>query len=305
MWFRENGAADAEALPLVLAPPRLLVRWGHSTLRVARSKPLGAVSVGIVLFYVVVAIFANQIATHDPLAPDFGAILEGPSIEHLMGTDDIGRDLFSRIVHGARISLYVGFLSVVFGMGIGSLWGLTTAYFGGTIDLLSQRVVDVLMTVPDIVVALLLVSMVGSDINNVVFALGIAIVPRGARLSRGSALAVMPQPYVESAISAGAAAPRIIFRYLLPNVAAPLLVYATGLLGFAIVAEATLAFLGLSVPPPDPSWGRMLSGRNLVYFEINPAMAVFPGLALAILILAVNLTGDVLRDAWDPRLRGT
>ncbi len=305
MRFADRGAGGAETSPLVRASSLLPVRWGHSALQVARRKPLGAVAVGIVLLYGAVAIFANQIATHDPLAPDFGAILEGPSTAHIMGTDDIGRDLFSRIVHGTRISLYVGFLSVVFGMGIGSLWGLTTAYLGGVVDLISQRVVDVLLTVPDIVVALLLVSLVGSDINNVVIALGIAIVPRGARLSRGSALAVMPQPYVESAIAVGATAPRIISRYLLPNVAAPLMVYATGLLGFAIVAEATLAFLGLSVPPPDPSWGRMLSGRNLTYFEVNPAMAVFPGVALAILILAVNLAGDVLRDVWDPRLRGT
>ncbi len=305
MRFRDKRAAGAEAPSLVHAPSLLLVRWGHSALQVARRKPLGAVAIGIVLLYVVVAIFANQIATHDPLAQDFGATLEGPSTAHIMGTDDIGRDLFSRIVHGARISLYVGFLSVAIGMGIGSLWGLTTAYLGGAVDLVSQRLVDVLLTVPDIVVALLLVSMLGSDINNVVIALGVAIVPRGARLSRGSALGVMPQPYVESAIAVGAGAPRIIFRYLLPNVAAPLLVYATGLFGFAIVAEATLAFLGLSVPPPDPSWGRMLSGRNLAYFEVNPAMAIFPGVALAILVLAVNLAGDVLRDVWDPRLRGT
>jgi ABC-type dipeptide/oligopeptide/nickel transport system permease subunit len=263
------------------------------------------VAIALVLVYVVVAIFAKQIATHDPLAADFSAILKGPSLGHIMGTDDIGRDLFSRIVYGTRISLYVGFLSVAIGIGIGSVWGLTAAYLGGTADLISQRIVDVAMTIPDIVVALLLVSMFGSSLNNVVIALGIAIVPRGARLARGSALGVMPQPYVESAVCAGASAPRIISRHLLPNVAAPLLIYATGLLGFAIVAEATLAFLGLSVPPPDPSWGRMLSGRNLAYFEVNPAMAIFPGMALAFLVLAVNLAGDTLRDVWDPRLRGT
>jgi peptide/nickel transport system permease protein len=283
---------------------RRSLRWAASLWRVTKKNPVGMAGVAIVFAYVIVALLADIVAPYGSLDQELSATLQAPSASHIMGTDALGRDVFSRLVYGARISLQVGFLSVLLGITAGALWGMVAAYGGGWIDTLSMRVVDVWMTVPTLILALLLVSLLEPSVTNVTLALGIAVVPRATRLVRSSSLSVMQEPYMESAICVGAGTPRILLRYLLPNVTAPIIVFATGILAANILAEATLSFLGLGIPPPHPSWGRMLSGNNLVFFETAPWLGIFPGLFLAGLVLAVNLAGDMMRDVWDPRLRG-
>jgi peptide/nickel transport system permease protein len=283
---------------------RRSLRWAVSLWRLTKKNPVGMAGFAIVFAYVIVALFADIVAPYGALDQELSATLQAPSASHIMGTDTLGRDVFSRLVYGARISLQVGFLSVLLGISTGAIWGMIAAYSGRWVDTLSMRIVDVWMTVPTLILALLLVSLLEPSVTNVTLALGIAVVPRATRLVRASSLGVMQEPYMESAVCVGARTPRIILRYLLPNVTAPIIVFATGILAANILAEATLSFLGLGIPPPHPSWGRMLSGNNLIFFETAPWLGIFPGLFLAGLVLAVNLAGDMMRDVWDPRLRG-
>jgi len=273
--------------------------------RFVRRKPLGAFGAVIALLLIVVAVFAPFIATHDPAETNAALIYAPPGSQLLLGGDQLGRDVFSRLVYGARISLYVGLLSAFIGASIGMMAGVTSVHFGGKIDLITQRVIDALMAFPPLILAISIMAALGASLNNVVIALSIAFIPSTARVLRSQALAVKEMGYVLSAKAIGAGHARVIFRYMIPNCLALYIVLVTVFLGTAIVAEATLSFLGIGVPPDVPSWGGMLNGAAQTYVHLAPWLGVFPGLAIAIVVFAWNLLGDALRDVLDPRLRGT
>lgn len=257
------------------------------------------------LAMIFVALFADLIATHDPLADDIPNALASPGADFYFGTDRFGRDLFSRVVHGSRVSLYVGFVSVTLGTSMGLLVGVASAYIGGKVDLFVQRIVDVLMAFPTLVLALVMVAALRASLSTVIIAIVVAFTPQIVRLARSQALAIAQEPYVLAAVSMGAASPRIMLRHILPNVLPPVLVHATGNLEGAVVAEAALSFLGLGVPPPDPSWGRLLKEGADGYMEAAPWLVLFPGIALSLVVFSFALVGDALRDLLDPRLRHT
>ena len=267
--------------------------------------PLGAAGAAILLLLLLVAAFAPYIATHEPLGQDLPNRLTGPSTEFFFGTDNFGRDMFSRIVFGSRTSFYVGFVSVSLGTVIGVFVGVLSGYLGGRFDLLVQRLVDTLMGFPSLVLAMVMVVALGASLNNVVIAIAITMTPRFIRLSRATALSIKEEVYVLSARSIGCSTMRIILFHVLPNGMAPVFVVATQALGSAIVAEAGLSFLGLGVPPPAPSWGGMLRSGAVERLETAPWLAIFPGLALSVVVFSFALFGDALRDRFDPRLRGS
>ena len=270
----------------------------------ARRKPLGAFGaiVGVVL--VVVAIFASQIATHDPQESSVAHRFAPPGSERLLGGDQLGRDVFSRLIYGARISLQAGLFSALIGCTLGLLVGVASVHFGGITDLIVQRLVDSIMAFPAIILAIALVSAMGASLTNVIIALSILYVPATARIVRSQALAIKEMDYVLAARAVGAGDLRIMTRHMIPNLAAVYIVLVTFYLGIAIVAEASLSFLGLGIPPNEPSWGGMLSvAQNHV--EEAPWLAIVPGIAIAVVVFAWNLLGDSLRDVLDPRMRGT
>lgn len=274
---------------------------GHARWFVAR-QPLGAAGALIVALLIVAAIFAPSLAPHGPKDTAFAPYLP-PSAEFPMGTDHLGRDMLSRVVWGARLSLYVGLTSVLLGITLGALWGVITAYFGGVADSSSQRVVDSLMALPPIVLALALMAALGQSVNNVIIALAMLLMPTAARTMRSVALSIKEMPYVESARAAGAAEWRIIFRHVVPNTLATYIVMFTVNIAYAIVVEASLSFLGLGAPPDEPSWGSMLTAGTQA-LETAPWMVFFPGLAISLTVFGLNLLGDSIRDLTDPRLRG-
>jgi peptide/nickel transport system permease protein len=294
-----------------MAAPPLARRAGQGGWRVAvwllRRKPLGAVSAVIVATLVVVAVLAPLLAPRDPYAFNLNERglpirLQAPSASFPLGTDPLGRDVLSRIVYGARVSLIVGFASVLIGTLLGTGIGLVCGYWEGWLDQLIQRGVDTAMAVPGIVLALAVMSVLGQSLTNIVLVIGLVIAPGASRVVRGTVLAVKQQAFIDAAHACGASAGRIVLRHVLPNVFAPILVIATVWLGNAIVIEAALSFLGLGTPPPTPTWGGMLSGEGRRNLEIAPYLAVFPGLAISIVVLAFNMLGDALRDLLDPRL---
>ena len=265
--------------------------------------PLGATGGVVLLFIVLVAIFAGQIAPYSPLAQDIPNGLRGPGGEFWLGTDILGRDLFSRVVFGARISLYVGLLAVSIGTVLGTLLGIASGYIGGRLDLLVQRFVDTVMGFPSLILAMVMVVGLGASVNNVTLALATTLTPRMIRISRGSALTVKEEVYIAASQAIGASTLRVMLRHVLPNSMAPVFVLATGYLGTVIVAEASLSFLGLGVPPPTPSWGALLQ-QGSEYLEGAPWLTIFPGVALSAVVFSFAFLGDALRDAFDPRLRG-
>lgn len=269
------------------------------------AKPLGAFGAVLLLVLVAMAILAPVVATHDPEEIDPGLRMQGPSSEHFFGTDEKGRDIFSRVVYGSRVSVTVGLIAVGVSLILGVPLGLISGYLGGKLDTLVQRLMDAQMAIPGLILALTAVQMLGQSIQNVMIVLGIYMTPMVDRVVRGSVLVVKQEAYVEAARALGCSRGRIMLRHILPNIAAPVIIIATGGLGSAILVEASLSFLGLGTPPPQPSWGRMLSGASQVYFESAWWMAFFPGLAISFAVLGFNLLGDALRDAWDPRLRRT
>lgn len=283
-----------------LRPKRTLAQ---NLKRFARRKPMGAISAFILILLALTAIFAPVLATHDPILQDGPGRLQAPSAEHWMGTDNLGRDVFSRVIFGARISLEVGFFAIGLGTVFGVSIGVVSGYLGGKLDLITQRFVDVLMGFPFIILAMLLVVALGASLLNVGIALSVAIVPRVIRLSRSSTLTVKEEMYVLAAFTVGVSLPRMVFIHILPNTLGPVFVLATGALGGVIVAEAGLAFLGLGIPPPTPSWGGMLNVGARGYMEAAPWMVLFPGIALSIVVFTFSLLGDALRDILDPRLR--
>jgi peptide/nickel transport system permease protein len=278
-------------------------QWHIGILRFARRNPLGAVGGLIILLLVVAAVFAPAIATHDQYALSPLERLQAPSSRHYFGTDELGRDTFSRVVYGARISLYVGFIAVGIGAVLGTLVGIAGAYFGGPVDFWLQRLMDALFAFPTIILALSIVAVLGPSTRNVIVAVGIVSIPRIARVVRSAALAIMAQPYIEAARCMGAKDWRIVGRHILPNTMAPVIVLATAGFGAAILSEAALSFLGVGTPPPEPSWGIMLSGAAQQFIRVAPWLAIFPGIAISLAVFGFNLFGDALRDALDPRLR--
>jgi peptide/nickel transport system permease protein len=269
----------------------------------ARRWPLGAAGAVIILLMIGSAVFAPFIAPYDPLETDFAAQFSPPTTAHWLGTDAFGRDLLSRLIYGSRTALLVGFASAFMGATLGAMLGVASAYFGGRIDLVVQRLVDIFLAFPIIILALTVVSILGTGVSNVIMAITVPMIPNCARVVRSSALAVRQMPYVDAARAAGFGYVRIIFHHMLPNVMAPYLIMLTAFVGQAILLEASLSFLGLGVAEPTPAWGLMLRGAAVEFAESAPWMAIFPGLAISLAVFAFNLFGDALRDALDPKLR--
>jgi len=295
----------ASSTPLA---PMSEIRQPGTYVEFCRQQPLGAISFAIICAMMIAGIFCEWVAPYDPLAIDFASLLAAPSWDHWCGTDAFGRDICSRLIHGSRTALVIGFTSSFLGSSVGAILGIASAYFGGRIDNWIQRVVDVLLAFPIIVLALVVVAafgkvlLVGIDVN-LIFAITIPIVPRVARVVRAAALSVRVMPYVDAARAAGYSHTRIIFRHMAPNVVAPYLIMLTAFVAQAILAEASLSFLGLGVQEPTAAWGLMLSGNAADFYRQAPWMILFPGVAISIAVFAFNLFGDSLRDYLDPRFK--
>ena len=272
-------------------------------LRFARRNPMGAIGIGIIIVFVLIAALAPVLAPHDPYVMDSSIILAAPSWQHWMGTDEFGRDVMSRIIWGSRISLYVGLIAVGLGTTSGAIIGMVSAYFGGKLDYAVQRFMDMLMAFPMLVLALAMVAALGASIQNVILALAVVIAPNAARVIRSSVLSIKEKPFIEAAKNLGYSHARILFVHILPNCLAPYIILATAGLGGAILSEASLSFLGLGTVPPEPSWGAMLSGKTQRYMTEAPWLAIYPGLAITLVVFGFNFLGDALRDILDPRLR--
>ncbi len=285
-------------------PPRLRGR----VMEFVHQQPLGTISFFIICMMMIAGVFAELVAPYDPLAIDFASILGPPSWQHWCGTDAYGRDICSRLIYGSRTALVIGFTSSFVGSSIGAILGIASAYFGGRIDSWIQRIMDVLLAFPIIVLALVVVAAFGKlllgeiDLNLIV-AIAIPIIPRVARVVRAAAMSVRVMPYVDAARAAGYSHARIIFRHMAPNVVAPYLIMLTAFIAQAILAEASLSFLGLGVQEPTAAWGLMLSGNASDFYRQAPWMILFPGVAISVAVYAFNLFGDSLRDFLDPRFK--
>ncbi len=269
----------------------------------ARRYPLGAVGALIVLVFILTAAFANFIAPMDPTTTNAKFSLAKPGSQYWLGADFMGRDMFSRIVYGARVSLAVGAGATLLGGVLGVAIGLMSGYLGGWFDLATQRVMDIMQSLPLLVMALVMAASLGPSLENTIFAIAIPLVPSVARVVRSSTLSLREQPFVEAARAVGMGEVRIAVRHVLPNTLAPLIVLATAQLGSAILTEASLSFLGLGIPEPYPSWGRMLSESAAEYVRTAPWLVIFPGVAISLTVFGTNLLGDALRDILDPRQR--
>lgn len=294
-----DGRFDAE---LAKAGANVHSRWGMAAF-LARRYPLGGVGLAIVLLFIAVAVFAPYITAHDPLSTDPSISLAKPTASHVMGTDFMGRDLFSRVVYGARTSLAVAFGATALGVFFGVLIGLASGYLGGWVDLTVQRIIDMLQALPTLILAMAAAAALGPSLTNTIIAIAIPKLPSIARVIRASTLSLREMPFVEAARAMGMSEMRIALRHILPNTLAPLIVLATAGLGTAILVEASLSFLGLGVPEPHPSWGRMLSESAAEYVRTAPWLVIFPGVAITLAVFGTNLLGDALRDLLDPRQR--
>ncbi len=290
--------------PAAPHPLRLGPRLGGAIKRFIRTSPIGALSAAFLLILIFVAIFADQVAPYHPLEANFLALRQPPSPAHWMGTDNLGRDVLSRMIHGARISLFVAAIATLFGQTIGLVWGILTAYWGKTFDLISQRIIDVLLAFPGIILAMLLLSALGGGFGTVILAITILSVAGTVRVIRSVVLSVKEMAYIEAARAIGASSGRVMLRHVAPQCIAPALVLASAALGGAIFSEAALSFLGLGIPQPEPSWGNMLGGVLADQFRPKWWLVLFPGLIITLAILTFNLVGDALRDHLDPRLQG-
>ena len=289
-----------EASTVALGPSRA---WAGRMLVYARRKPLGTGGALVLLLMFALALLAPVLAPYDPYAWSESEQWAHPSARHLMGTDQYGRDVLSRLLYGARVSLAVAFAATILGTAAGGAVGLVTGYVGGAIDIATQRLIDVLMSFPTLILALAVVAALGPTVIGVVVALAIPMVPRAARVVRASAMAARELAFVEAARAIGCSQWRIMRYHVLPSCVAPFIIVASVQVGWAIVVEASLGFLGLGVQPPTPSWGQMLN-RATQALTLNPWTAVFPGAAIAVTVFALNLFGDALRDILDPKLRG-
>jgi peptide/nickel transport system permease protein len=268
-----------------------------------RRYPLGAAGAVIIGIFLFAAAFAPFLTMYDPLSTNAAASLAKPGAAHWLGCDFMGRDVYSRIMYGARISLEVSVGSMLLGSGIGVTVGLLSGYLLGWFDLITQRILEMMQALPLLVMAIIMAAALGPSLPNTIVAIAIPLVPYVARVIRSSTLTLREQPFVEAAKAIGMSEMRIAIRHVLPNTVSPLIVLATAQLGSAILVEATLSFLGLGVPEPHPSWGRMLSESAAEYVRTAPWLVVFPGLAISFVVFGTNLLGDALRDLLDPRQR--
>jgi len=280
----------------------------HPVVQFMMHQPLGAAGLVVIIAMGICAAFAQWVAPYDPLTVDYAAQLARPSAEHWLGTDSFGRDVASRIIYGARTALAIGFIASFLGCTAGAVIGVASAYFGGRTDLIIQGVMDVLLSFPIIVLAITVVAVLGNYVVlgidvNLIIAIAVPMLPRVERVVRASALAIRELPYVDAARAAGYSHTRIIFRHIMPNVVAPYLILLTAFVAQAILAEASLSFLGLGVTEPTPSWGLMLSGAAADFYQQAPWMIVFPGIAISLAVFAFNLFGDSLRDWLDPKIK--
>jgi peptide/nickel transport system permease protein len=300
------GPATAPTLPV---PTDAIPKRPSLVGQFIRSQPLGFAGLLVVLLYVVFAVGARWIAPYDPEAVDFGAMLSAPNREHLFGTDQYGRDVFSRIVYGARTALPVGILSAIIGCSLGAVLGAASGYFGGRTDAIIQRFVDIMLSFPIIVLAMVVVAVLGKRMVlgidfNLITAIALPFIPKMARVARSSTLSIVAMPFIDAAKAAGYSHSRIVLRHILPNIIAPYLIMVTAFVAQAILLEASLSFLGLGVTEPTPAWGLMLSGTSADFYKTAPWMILFPGLAITLAVFAFNMFGDSLRDWLDPKLKG-
>jgi peptide/nickel transport system permease protein len=289
-------AEAAAPLARQLTVPEAVVKF-------IRTKPLGAAGALIILAMLFLALFAGVLAPYDPYQAEYGEQFIGPRAGHWFGTDEFGRDVLTRIMYGARIALFVGFSASFIGCSVGGLLGVTSAYAGGRVDLFLERLMDIMLAFPQLILALAIASILGPAVPNVVIAISIPIIPRAARVVRATALSVKENVYVEAVQALGAGRVRVVLQHIVPNVMAPYIIILTAQLGGAILAEAALSYLGLGAAEPTPSWGLMLSGSAASYAEKAPWIALFPGIAISLGVFGFNLFGDSLRDALDPKLR--
>ena len=290
--------ADTQIEELAMRKP-----WYEVSTTLLRKYPLGAAGALVVVVMIFLAVFANFLSPYDPESNDFEHMLTPPGWQYWLGTDQFGRDILTRIIFGARTALFVGFSCAIIGATVGLVFGVTSAYFGGRFDLIFQRIMDIFMAFPLIIMALAVVSIFGTGTQNVIIAITIPFIPRCARVVRSSALAIREIPYVDAARALGFTHARIILRHMTPNVMAPYLIMLTAFVGQAILLEASLSYLGLGVQEPTPAWGLMLQGGAEEYAESAPWVAVYPGIAISLAVFGFNLFGDSLRDALDPKLR--
>lgn len=293
------------AAPGGLASPGIARRSLKAVRQFVRRQPLGAFGATVLALVFLVAIFAEFVSTTDPLALEITKKLEGPSSQNFFGTDEYGRDIYSRVIHGLRVAVQVSATSVILSTSLGLLLGVVSAYRGGWTDLVIQRIIDMLMAFPAVILALAIVSVFGQSVQNLIIALVIVQTPNVTRVVRSTALTIRERVYVEAARSIGASDARIIFRHVTPNTVPIVIVVASASIGNAVLAEASLSFLGLGIAPPAPSLGGMLSGSARRFGEQAPWLVIFPGLALSAFVFSANFLGDALRDVLDPRLRNT
>ena len=275
------------------------------TRRLVRDQPLGTVAAGIVLVFVVAAIFADVLAPYDFAELHLPSRLDGPSVEHPLGADQLGRDVLSRVIQGARVSMIVGFTAAILNVVVALVIGAISGYFGGKVDMALQRFVDGWMAIPGLLILLVVMSFLGRGMLNIILVLGIAGGIGGSRLARSAVIAIKDSLYLTAARTVGVPLRRIMSHHVLPNIMAPMIILFSASVGGNILSEATLSFLGFGLPPDVPSWGGMLSGEGRKFMEIAPHLALWPGLALTIVVWGTNMFGDALRDLLDPRMRGT
>ena len=299
------SATSPDSVPVVtVAPPSLMSRTVKGLKTFARKSPLSFFWGVIALIIVLVALFAPFIAPKDPLAANFRLMGKPPNELAWFGTDQIGRDTLSRVIHGSQTSLLVAFMAVLLGTTFGCLWGLASGYFGGRFDIFSQRIIEFLQSFPDLILAMAIAMALGAGTGTVIVAIAITRIPFGGRVIRSVVLSLKEMAYVEAARSLGASNKRLMFRHILPQCIAPYLILATTHLGVAIIIEAALGFLGVGSPPPTPTWGNMLSDSLNAGLVPPWWLVLFPGAAITLTVLAFNLLGDGIRDMLDPRLRG-
>lgn len=294
------AAAGTDALP-----ERGESRWRRFVVRLFRTKPLGAAGAVVFVIFLLSGIFAGVLAPYGINETDLAHRLEPPSMQFLLGTDHLGRDLFSRVLMGARLSMIVGFCAAALATVVSIVIGLLSGYLGGWFDMLTQRLVDAWMTFPDLVLLIVIVSVVGPGITQIVIILGLLYGIAGSRIVRGAVTSVREHVYTHAAQSIGAGTFHILRRHILPNVMPVVIVLFTTRVGAVILSEAALSFLGLGVPPPAPTWGGMLSGDGRTYLYLGPWLALAPGVCLTVVVYSANVFGDALRDLLDPRMRGT
>lgn len=304
MTMRDAALQSANAVALG-SERSWLGRWRVGISRFARRQPIGMASAVIMAVMVLAAVFANVIAPYSPTRNDVGPSLESPSADHWMGTDQYGRDIYSRIVHGARISLYVGLITTLLGTGAATILGAVSGFRGGWVDYTLQRLVDTSQAIPPLILLIGVMVVLGPSIQNVILALAFRQALSVSRVVRSAVLAIRTNAYVEAAQTLGAGQVRILLRHIIPNVVPVIVVLVSSSIGGLIVAEASLSFLGYGVPPPTPSWGGMMSAEGRLYMLTAPWILIFPTIALSLVVFAMNMLGDALRDEFDPRLRGS